>query len=116
MTGEHLFILVMMGLVLLVNLIARVLRRWIGRGAPRQGGPEAPSAPPPQPRLPQHVVQPRRVREGPQGLPMPPVIPPAIVRRRAPVGLGGRRELRRAIVLITILGPCRALEPPDDRA
>jgi len=41
----------------------------------------------------------------------------AIPRRRPAVRslLGGRRELRRAIVIMTILGPCRAQEPPDIR-
>ena len=27
--------------------------------------------------------------------------------------LGSRRELRRAIIIMTILGPCRASEPPE---
>ena len=41
----------------------------------------------------------------------------AIARRRSAVGplLGSRRELRRAIMIMTILGPCRAQEPPDIR-
>ena len=41
----------------------------------------------------------------------------AIARRRSAVRslLGTRRDLRRAIVSMTILGPCRAQEPPDNR-
>jgi hypothetical protein len=41
----------------------------------------------------------------------------AIPRRRSAVRspLGTRRDLRRAIVIMTILGPCRAFEPFDIR-
>jgi hypothetical protein len=44
---------------------------------------------------------------------------PAFVQppRRAPSGalFGSRRDLRRAIVLMTVLGPCRAEDPPAER-
>jgi len=36
----------------------------------------------------------------------------AVRRRRGP--LGGQSDVRRGIVLMTLLGPCRALEPPRD--
>ena len=37
---------------------------------------------------------------------------PANLRRR--LGLGSRQNLRQGIILMTILGPCRGLEKPDD--
>ena len=43
--------------------------------------------------------------------------PPAVSPRRpAPTSLfGSRQDLRHAIVVMTVLGPCRALEPDDRR-
>jgi hypothetical protein len=38
---------------------------------------------------------------------------PVATRQRAPWRLGSRRDIRRGIVLMTILGPCRTLEPPE---
>jgi hypothetical protein len=46
MTRTQLFILVMTALVLLVNLLARVLRRWVKGDVPRGMEPEAPQIPP----------------------------------------------------------------------
>jgi hypothetical protein len=112
MTRAQLFILVMVALVLLVNLLARVLRRWVKGGAPRGIAPEAPLSPPRGDRLPPAVVQPRRAREGPHSAPLPRVVPPSAVRRRVRPPVGSLRAVRRGIVLMTILGPCRALEPP----
>jgi len=34
---------------------------------------------------------------------------------RATLLLGNRRDLQRAVLSMTVLGPCRALERPDDR-
>jgi hypothetical protein len=111
MTRAQLVILVMVALVLLVNLLARVLRRWVKGDAPRGIEPEVPQVPPPGHRLPP-PVQPRRVREGPQGAPLPRAVPLPAARRRARSPVGSPRVVRRGIVLMTILGPCRALEPP----
>jgi predicted lipid-binding transport protein (Tim44 family) len=50
--------------------------------------------------------------------PAPPAIraePPATPRRLHPVRalLQDRRDLRRAVILMMVLGPCRAQEPPE---
>jgi hypothetical protein len=115
MTREQLFILVVLVFVLLINLAVRVLRRWVKGDAPRGIEPEVPQVPPPGHRLPP-PVQPRRVREGPQGAPLPRAVPLPAARRRARSPLWSPRAVRRGIVLMTILGPCRALEPPGPHA
>ena len=115
MTRAEFFILVMMALVLVLNLLARGLRRWGTGDAPRGTAPEAPQIPPRVHRLPPPVVEPRRAGRGPATAPSRPAGPPADARRRARAPLGGRRAVRRGIVLMTVLGPCRALEPPDSR-
>jgi hypothetical protein len=48
-----------------------------------------------------------------RGTPLPAVASLVAIRQRAPVRLGSRRDVRRGMVLMTILGPCRALEPPE---
>jgi hypothetical protein len=42
---------------------------------------------------------------------------PVPVRRMHPVRalLRDKRDLRRAVILMMVLGPCRSQEPPDDR-
>ena len=112
MTRAQLLILVMVAFVLLINLITRVLRRRRESEAPRRMDPEAPQVPPRGPRPPPPVVEPRRAREGPHSAPLPVAAPPSAARRRARSPLGSLRVVRRGIVLMTILGPCRALEPP----
>jgi hypothetical protein len=116
MTREQLFILVVLVFVLLINLAVRVLRRWGKGDAPRGIEPETPQIPPRGQRLPPPVVQPRRVREVPQGAPLPAAVPLSAARRRARLPVGSPRAVRRGIVLMTILGPCRALEPPGPHA
>jgi hypothetical protein len=116
MTRVQLFILVMLALVLLINLLARVLRRWVKSEAPRRSEPETPQISPREHRLPPAVVQPRRAREGPHGATGPRAMPPSAARRRARSPAGSLRAVRRGIVLMTILGPCRALEPPGPPA
>ena len=115
MTRAQLFILVMTALVLLVNLLARVLRRWVGGNVPRETAPEAPQIPPRGHRPPPPVVEPRRAGGRPSTTPSRPDAPPEAAPRRPRAPLGGRRAVRRGIVLMTVLGPCRALEPPDPR-
>jgi hypothetical protein len=48
-----------------------------------------------------------------RGTPLPAVPPLVATPQRVPVWPGRRRDIRRGIVLMTILGPCRALESPD---
>jgi hypothetical protein len=116
MTRAQLVILVMVALVLLVNLLARGLGRWGTGDVPRGMAPEAPQIPPRGRRPPPPVVEPRRAGGRPSTTPSRPDGPPDAARRRPRSPLGGRRAVRRGIVLMTVLGPCRALEPSDPRA
>jgi hypothetical protein len=88
--------------------------------------PPPPTLPGPSPAPARAPAARRPATAAPASAPAPPT-PPAVpagtgpVRRsrRASVRLGGPRDLRRAIVLATVLGPCRALEgrePDRERA
>jgi hypothetical protein len=76
--------------------------------------PEAPEALPPRVRIPSPPLASAfgGPREGPVGAPAPAAVPPVAIRRQARAPVGSLRDVRRGIVLMTILGPCRALEPP----
>jgi len=113
---EQLLLLLVFVLVPLINLLVR----WLRRRAREQQHPapaesraaepvarEERSPVPVPPRVP--VIEPVLPREGPRKA--PPASPPRPVLR--PAGsLGGRLAVRRAVVAMTILGPCRALEEP----
>jgi hypothetical protein len=109
---EQLILLLVFLLVPLFNLLVR----WLQRRARGQRGPEpvvreerAPTAMPPRVRVIKPALAdetlhreaaPRKASPGPR----------PVHRRRAP--LGGRVAARRAVVVMTILGPCRGLEEP----
>lgn len=97
--------LVLVGWLLNVFLPAWVQRRQ--RTAPRDVGPPVPPVVP-RARTPQPLP-----RVAPRSTPVPAGEPLVAPRTRAPVRLDHLRDVRRGIVLMTILGPCRALEPPD---
>jgi hypothetical protein len=110
--------LVLLAIFLLVGLVNAILRwRQQGRSAP---APETePAHLPPRPRtLPPRVrVQlpppPLETAAVPRPLlPVPPPHPDPRPRRRPRVHpwLGSRAAVRRAIVVMAVLGPCRALE------
>jgi hypothetical protein len=103
--GE-LLLLVILGVVLwLVNV---VLPAWMQRrqrdAAQDVGLPGLPEVPRPRPPV-RAAVQPAS--------PVLIVEPRVASRQRALVRLGSRQDVRRGIVLMTLLGPCRALDPPD---
>ena len=104
MTPEQLLVLAAVVLVPLINLIIRAIARRHGMARKR----ETPVVPAPAGRSP----VPRRVwtREHPPTSPLPTMAPPVV--SQAHSRLGSLREVRRGIILMTILGPCRALEPP----
>jgi hypothetical protein len=113
LTPEQLLLLAIFLLVPLLNLTARWLRRRLARHAPPSREAEAvaeQAGAPPPPRSRRGTAGPGPPPEQPRR--RPPPAPPAPGPRRRPGALGGPRGLRRAIVMMTILGPCRALEPP----
>jgi hypothetical protein len=92
-----------------------------------------PDADPPQAPLPQETAEQEAPLAASLGsAPSTPAASPALPGRAAWLGaaaataatpaaggatlpLGNRRELQRAVISMTLLGPCRALERPDDR-
>ena len=109
---EQLILLLVFILVPLFNLLVR----WLQRRAREQRRPEpvvreeqAPTAMPPRARL----IKPALADETRHREAAPRKAPPGprpVHRRTAP--LGGRAAVRRAVVAMTILGPCRGLEEP----
>ena len=113
---EQIFLLVVFVLVPLVNLLVRWLRhraREHQRPGPEGSRAAAPvareelAATPMPPRV--RVIEPALPREGLRTVPLAPP-PQPVIRRAAP--LGGRAAVRKAVVAMTILGPCRGLEDP----
>ena len=116
--------LLLIAIFLLVGLV-NMLVRWLRRRA-ETPGPEARPQPGPEPVL---ERAPSRRRELPPAarviVPAPPpeapvpatrrmrspaAAPPPRPRPRAHRRLGSRADVRRAIVTMTVLGPCRARE------
>jgi hypothetical protein len=115
---EQIVLLLVFVLVPLFNLLVR----WLQRRAraqqrpvpaePRVAEPVAREGRLPAPMPPRvRVIESARPREGPGKAPPAPR-PEAVIRGAGP--LGGRAAVRRAIVTMTILGPCRGLDerPP----
>jgi hypothetical protein len=108
---EQVGILLLFLVVVLFNLISMFLSRR-KQQAEADEAARPPGPPPVPPRLPPRVVvaPPRVAAPTPGPVPAPAPVRRAAVARLPRGGLGGPRELRRAIVLLTVLGPCRALE------
>lgn len=139
MSFEFLILLALFTLLPLIEQWWRRYRETRERARRRTSAPPAPPLPPPFPRVPPgHVPLPARVgrpdeaedalevlvtRPVPGAGPRSPRAPTATgrVRRRAPVHRYLRRDphaVRRGVVLMTVLGPCRAESPyrsPEDR-
>ena len=113
---EQILLLLVFLLVPLLNLLVR----WLQRRARKRQRPvpvesqaaepvrragRPPATMPPRVR----VIEPAHPQEGPRETPPAPR-PRPVVRRAGP--LGGRAAVRRAVVAMTILGPCRGLDEP----
>jgi hypothetical protein len=112
MTRVQILLFAALVLTPLFSLLMRAVQRRLAGEAPRALGPEAPSVPAPARTLPAPatgaVAGPRDTLRGrATGM----VVTSAAAGGRAPSRLGSHREVRRGIVLLTVLGPCRALEP-----
>ena len=115
MTPENVLVVLLTVFTVLILVVSGWIRTRLEGKAPATIEPEAPEAPPPRVRIPSPPLAsaPIEPREGPMGAPLPAAAPPpAAIRRRGRAPLGSLRDVRRGIVLMTILGPCRALEPP----
>jgi hypothetical protein len=110
---EQLLLFVLLLFVLLFRSFFADLLRKRQRAAPREVEPEVSAVPPRVRTLPlPPAARPPVPRVGPRSTSLPAVGPPIAIRQRMRSRLGGLRDVRRGIVLMTILGPCRALELP----
>ena len=116
---EQVLLLLLVVLVPLFNMLVR----WLQRRArerqrpvpvePQAAEPVGRAGRPPAPMPPRvRVIEPAHPEAGPRESPPAPR-PRPVVRRAGP--LGGRAAVRRAVVAMTILGPCRGLEEPAPR-
>ena len=113
MTPEDLVVVLLTVFTVLILVVSGWIRKHLEGEGPSNIEPEAAAAPP-QVRIPSppRASAPIGPREGPMGAPLPAGAPPVAIRRQARAPVGHLRDVRRGIVLMTILGPCRALEPP----
>lgn len=113
MTLEQILFLLIFLLIPVLNFLARALRRHVWPPAPEDEAPPGRS-PEPAPRASARPTPPPRVRERPREVPplAPPAAAPAPRSKRARLDTG---DVRRAIVLMAILGPCQGVEPPATR-
>ncbi len=106
---------------LLFNFVMQRLAKK-ARQAEEAAAQSGAAAPPPVEAPPEDIWG--RTPAAPAAAPGPvaPAVParraeaPAQPRRRTAAGLlfPTRKDLRHAVVLMTVLGPCRALDPPQD--
>jgi hypothetical protein len=122
---EELLYILIFAALLLVQYIAQLFRKHSQGEEGRQEAP-APQEKPAAPEEPLPDIWGRAPAPVPAASAAPPkrparpeapagaaLAPPG--RRAAAMPLPGRQELRRAIVMMTILGRCRAQEPPQGR-
>jgi hypothetical protein len=105
LTLQQLLLLAVIVLVPLLNLLLRWLQRRMEAAAPASPGPEAAG---PLPGLPPRAER----REPLPAVELPRVAARARRRPRPTAPIGTLPEIRRAVVMMTVLGPCRALEEP----
>jgi hypothetical protein len=124
-TIEQILLFVLFVLVPLFNLLVRWFKRR-AQGRRPDTGPEAPADAaggrrPLEPADRRPIALPPTIRRGAaaaravEDASQPPAptatVPPRAARRRPPpLRIGTARELRRAVVLMAVLGPCRAQE------
>lgn len=114
---ELLYVLAFVGFILFNYLVQQARRRQ------EQEQAQAQPAPPPVEEEPLENVWGRTPAPAPTTAPAPRPASPSIAaqalapRRIHPVRalLRDKRDLRRAVVLMMVLGPCRSQEPPERR-
>ncbi len=106
----QIIVLIIFILVPVVKFVVQRIRRRLGDQIPQQESvtqirraAQATPAPPPEPRISHDRLH---------GFQAPTVSTP-LPRRRSvnKLTLGSRREIRRGIILMTVLGPCRTFDP-----
>ena len=116
---EVIYLIIFAGFVLFNWLAQQAARRRQQEEQARAGGP-AQDEPPPVEAEPPENIWGRTRAPGPARPPVPAPVarpaPPPAPRRLHPVRalLKDKRDLRRAVILKMVLGPCRAQEQPGD--
>lgn len=115
MTLEQMLVVAFLAVIFLINAVARALRAGSADETAADRTPrtsEPPRFPARMPnRAPSRAIQSSRSLNDMANVRLPTMMPAS--RRRLGVRLGSLREMQRGIVLMTVLGPCRGLEPPD---
>ena len=124
---EIIYVLVFLGIVLFNFVMQQAARRRQQEEQARAGEPLEEAAEPPRPAElePLEDIWGRVPAPAPMAAALPPIaaprpaplLSPVLPRRMHPVRalLKERRDLRRAVVLMMVLGPCRAQDPPERR-
>lgn len=108
---QLLFLLLLFLVIAVVNFLGQVLRRGARRAEPEQRRPRPERGAGPEPTSRARTPGGLQAREAPRQTPRPPRAPAAPGQRRARPRLNAA-DLRRGVVLMAILEPSRALEPP----
>ena len=108
----YLFLLLMLWLF---SFVARWLKREIEGSADREAEAKVRGLfqERPTPGLYEEERPPLREKRIHQVFPVTP-IRSSRIRKKVRIEPGNLQEMRRGIVLMTVLGPCRALEPPNE--
>jgi hypothetical protein len=114
--AEQLLVLALLAVVWLASALVNWLRARARRAQPVETAEtERPAEVRPPPPLPPRAVvsPPRAPAPAPPASPARMPRPARAVRPRGRFRVGGAEDVRRGIVLMTVLGPCRALEHDD---
>lgn len=111
MTIEPFIYLFLFLLVLLVSMFAQWLKREINETASLDTERSLGAVPPEEPQLPTpKAVSPTMVDSFPDAIPTRSPMTRSTSWHRKPLLLRNREEVRRGIILMTILGPCRGMD------
>jgi hypothetical protein len=112
------YVLIIAGVLLFNYVMQQLAKKARQQQEEQAGGAQAESSPPSEDEPLEDIWgrPPPLETVGPAAR-APRVEAPAVPERRAAAGLlfRTRHDLRHAVVVMTVLGPCRALEPPDSR-
>jgi hypothetical protein len=115
MTLEQMLFVAFLAVIFLINAVARAVT---ARSADETAADRTPRTPEPPrfparmpKRPPSRAIHTSRSLNDMANVGLRTMTPAS--RRRLGVRLGSIREMRRGIVLMTVLRPCRGLEPPD---
>jgi hypothetical protein len=117
---EVIYLVIIAGFVLFNWLVQQAARRRQQEEQARAGEPAQDEPPPLEAEPPEYIWGRARAPEPAPG-PVPVLVarpaPPPAVPRLHPVRalLKDKRDLRRAVILTMVLGPCRAQEPPEQQ-